>query len=202
MGQKRGLKDLGTLGGNYGEAFGINDTGDTVGWANTAGDATNHAVLWQNGRTTPTDLGVIAGYADSIAFAINSQGQIVGCSGCFQNGPAVLWENGDMVDLNTLVPPHPGVQLIGGDAYINDRGEIVTSGILSNGDNHAFLLTPCDEKHGDGEGCEEGGENAVPQTSPAVRSASSHTLPPSLLRGMSRHSFPSRAFVPSNLPAQ
>jgi len=158
--KKGGLKGLITLGGNNGEAFGINDTGDAVGWANTAGDATIHAVLWRNGKTTPTDLGIIAGYGDSIAYAINSQGQIVGCSGCFQNGPAFLWEDGDMVDLNALVPPHAGIQLTAGDAYINDREEIVTSGVLSNGDTHAFLLTPCDENHGDSE-CDDEGESTA-----------------------------------------
>ena len=51
------------------------------------------------------------------------------------------------MDLNTLVPPHPGIQLNGLDNYINNRGEILTDGTLTNGDNHAFLLIPCDEKH-------------------------------------------------------
>jgi probable HAF family extracellular repeat protein len=84
----------------------------------------------------------------SAANAINSKGQIVGCltnnaNGCTPSVTAAfLWENGDMVDLNTLVPPHTGVQLTGGDDYINEQGEILTSGTLSDGDNHAFLLIP------------------------------------------------------------
>jgi len=75
-----------------------------------------------------------------------------------------------MVDLNILVPPHPGVQLTGGDIYINDQGEILTSGTLSNGDNHAFLLTPCDDNHPDGGECEERaqGAAATAQSSSAV----------------------------------
>jgi probable HAF family extracellular repeat protein len=160
-----GLKDLGLLGGVYGATYGINDAGDAVGWADLEGDVLNHAVLWPNGKTTPTDLGVVTGYAQSIAGAINSKGQIVGCvtngPGCGgSNTAAFLWENADMVDLNTLVAPDSGVQLDGGDIYINDQGEILTSGTLSNGDRHAFLLTPCDDNHCDGGDCEERTEGA------------------------------------------
>jgi probable HAF family extracellular repeat protein len=123
--KKGGLKDLGLLGGVYGAPYGINDAGDAVGWADLEGDVLNHAVLWPNGRTAPTDLGVLTGYAQSIAGAVNSKGQIVGCvtngPGCGgSNTAAFLWENAGMVDLNTLVAPHPGVQLDGGDIYIND----------------------------------------------------------------------------------
>jgi probable HAF family extracellular repeat protein len=165
--KKGGLQDLGLLGGVYGATWGINDAGDAVGWADLAGDVINHAVLWPNGTTTPIDLGVTGGFTMSVAVAINSRGQIIGCvtsdpnSACFPNGDAFLWENGDMVDLNSLVPPHPGIQLTGGDVYINDQGEIVIPGILSDGDVHAFLLTPCDDNHRDGGNCEERAEGAT-----------------------------------------
>jgi probable HAF family extracellular repeat protein len=158
--KKRGLKDLGTLGGKYGVARGINDAEDIIGWATLAGDQINHAVLWNSDHTT--DLGVVPGDECSAASSINSRGQVVGASGnCNVDLHAFLWENGDIVDLNTLVPPHPGVQLDGGDDYINDQGEIVTSGTLSNGDRHAFLLTPCDENLGDDGDCEEHAEGAT-----------------------------------------
>jgi probable HAF family extracellular repeat protein len=171
--KKGRLQDLATLGGNYGQANSINDAGDAVGWAYTAGDVIFHTVIWPNGKATPTDLGVITGYAFSFADAINSKGQITGGltntdGSCPPNDSAAfLWENGDMVDLNTLVPPHPGVQLTGCDAYINDRGDILTLGNLSDGDTHAFLLTPCDDNHGDSGNCEErtGGATATAQSS-------------------------------------
>ena len=70
-----------------------------------------------------------------------------------------------MVDLTTLVPPHPGVHLDGGDTWLNDRGEILVTGTLSNGDVHAFLLTPCDDHHRDGGGCGERAEGAVQSSS-------------------------------------
>jgi hypothetical protein len=56
----------------------------------------------------------------------------------------------------------------GGDVYINDQGEIVIPGILSDGDVHAFLLTPCDDNHHDGGECEEReGAAATAQSSSA-----------------------------------
>jgi probable HAF family extracellular repeat protein len=166
--KKLGLKDLGTLGGNYGAANGINDAGDAAGWANEAGDVIFHAVLWPSGKTTPTDLGVTAGFATSVAAAINSKGQIIGCltsdpsGNCFPyDSDSFLWENGDMVDVNTLVPPHPGVLLSGSEGYINDKGQILLLGLLDNGDNHAFLLTPCEDNHRDGGECEDNAEGAT-----------------------------------------
>jgi len=72
-----------------------------------------------------------------------------------------------MVDLSPLVPPHPGVHLDGGDTWLNDRGEILVTGTLSNGDVHAFLLTPCDDNHRNGGDCEEHAQGA-----PAAQSSS------------------------------
>jgi probable HAF family extracellular repeat protein len=146
--KKHKLQDLATLGGSYSGTSGISEAGDAVGWANLAGDRAFHAVTWRSGKRKPTDLGVLTGYPSSFAYAVNSKGQITGgltntAGACPpSHSAAFLWENGDMVDLNTLVPPHPGIQLTGCEAYINDRGEIVTLGILSDGDTHAFLLIP------------------------------------------------------------
>jgi probable HAF family extracellular repeat protein len=179
--KKRGLQDLATLGGIYSGTYGINDAGDAVGFADLAGDVTNDAVIWPNGTTTPIDLGLTAGFTMSVAVGINSKGQILGCltsdpsSICYPyNSDSFLWENGDMVDVNTLVPPHPGVRLSGSEGYINDEGEIVLLGLFDNGDSHAFLLTPCDDNHGDNknEDCEEQAagtaattvNNAIPAT--------------------------------------
>jgi len=95
-----------------------------------------------------TDLGVFAGDPCSVAYVINSAGQIVGtsddCSG--NNAHAILWENGSMADLNALIPVGSDVQLTVG-LGINEQGQIAAQGLLPNGDIHAFLLTPCDEKH-------------------------------------------------------
>jgi uncharacterized membrane protein len=175
--KKGGLQELGTLGGNYGAPYGINDAGDAVGWATIPGDVIFHTVIWPNGKTTPIDLGVAASFTTSLAAAINSNGQIIGCltsdpsGNCFPyNSDSFLWEDGDMVDVNTLVPSHPGVLLSGSEGYINDQGEIVLLGLLDNGDIHAFLLTPCDDNHHNGGHCGERvqGAAATAQSSSAL----------------------------------
>jgi len=181
--RKGGLKDLGLLGGVYGATYGINDAGDAVGWADLAGDVIFHAVVWPNGTTTPTDLGVTGGFTTSIAAAINSKGQIIGCltsdpsGNCFPNdSDSFLWEDGDMVDVNTLVPPHPGILLSGSEGYINDQGEILLLGLLADGDVHAFLLTPCDENHVDAGDCEEHEDATAAQSSSALISRNPTTM--------------------------
>jgi hypothetical protein len=55
----------------------------------------------------------------------------------------LLWDNGVMYDLNTLIAPNSGF-LIGDVNFINDNGEIAVTGILPNGDQHALLLIPAD----------------------------------------------------------
>lgn len=103
-----------------------------------------------------TNLGAPDGDACSGAAAINSKDQIVGagddCNGNLQK--AFLSEDGGpAVDLNTLIPPNLGLQMINA-VYINDSGEIAAHGTLSNGDIRAFVLIPCDENHPGIEGCD------------------------------------------------
>jgi hypothetical protein len=95
------------------------------------------------------DLGTVAGQPLSTAEGINSHTQIVGDS----LGNGWLWENGSIVDLNTLVPSNSTVHVAGAVA-INDRGEIVAEGFPSNGDDHVVVLIPCDDDHPDVDGCD------------------------------------------------
>jgi probable HAF family extracellular repeat protein len=154
------LTDLGTLGGNNSEANWINDSGLVVGRADVPGSLTHHGFLWKHG--VMTDLGVIGRDACSTAYAVNSSGTIVGDAGiCFVGGRAWLSENGGpMVDLNDLALPGSGLHLA--DArLINDRGEIVCTGVLPDGDKHAVLLTPVD-----GDDSANRGAAATPSLSP------------------------------------
>jgi probable HAF family extracellular repeat protein len=185
--------DIGTFGGNLGEADWVNDAGDVVGQATLPGhqDQIVHGFLWKKGVLT--DLGTVDGDACSGGLSINSGGQIVGvsfaCDGSVVH--AFLWEDGEIFDLNTLVAPGAGLQLQAAND-INNRGEITGNGSLSNGDTHAFLLIPCDDKHGDSEGCADNGERtlAAPQTSAAARDASNRNVPPPLMRrGYRYHMF-------------
>ncbi len=66
------LRDLGTLGGSFGIAEGINDSGEVVGWATNENDQASLAFLWKDG--VMTNLGTLNGDDCSIAFHINSRG--------------------------------------------------------------------------------------------------------------------------------
>jgi probable HAF family extracellular repeat protein len=144
------IQDLGgTIGGNQAGAEGINETGQIVGFATLAGELLSHATLWR-GVGEMTDLGVLDGDLCSFASSINSKAQTVGASqaGTQENGctfdnttSAVLWENGSIFDLNTLIPPGASLHLQWAED-INDRGEIAGTG-SENGNLHAFLLIPC-----------------------------------------------------------
>jgi len=152
--KSEGMQDLGTLGGTFGHANYINDAGEVVGTATPTGDPFGRAFLWRN--SVMINLGTIGTDPDSEAYAVNLQGQVVGITGVFGvlDHRAFLWENGGpMVDLNTLIPPTPDLQLTHA-LYINDRGEIAVEGNFTNGDFHAFLLIPCDENHAGVEDCD------------------------------------------------
>jgi probable HAF family extracellular repeat protein len=178
------LIDVGTLGGDNGNAESLNDARDVVGEADLpgpSGSQLHHAFLWRRG--VMTDLGTQDGDPCSLALSINSRGQVVGGStdcNTLLNGHAFLWEHGGpMVDLNSFVPASSNVTLTVA-TLINDRGEIAAQGVLPNGDTHAILLIPCDEAQRDSNGCEEEGANAgvlrqAPQS--RRRSAAARRLP-------------------------
>jgi probable HAF family extracellular repeat protein len=155
------MKDLGALGGNYGYAAWLNDAGTVVGAATNQGDQALLAFVWEKGNMA--NLGALPGNACSAADAVNSAGQIVGGSGFFDapfqpacTDPvehAVLWEDGQILDLNNFVPPGTDLKLTEA-FFINDRGDISGFGTLSNGNQHAFVLVPCEEKHEGAEDCD------------------------------------------------
>jgi probable HAF family extracellular repeat protein len=135
--QRYTIRDLGTLGGTFGQPLGINAAGQVVGWADTASE--RHAFLDSDGRLQ--DLGTLGG-ATSRAHAINSAGQIVGAAtpAGTKATHAFLWENGVMKDLNALIPAGSGWLL--DEAYnINAAGQIIGTGFFQ-GAERPFLLTP------------------------------------------------------------
>jgi len=129
--------DLGTLGGTSGQVFALCDN-VAVGMSRTSGGIA-HATRWNLGPSgnviSRVDLGALqAGYT-SVARAINAAGDAVGTS----DYVAVLWQNGAIVDLNTLVD-EPSWQL--NTAWdIDDQGRIVGTGALL-GVPRAFMLLP------------------------------------------------------------
>jgi probable HAF family extracellular repeat protein len=127
------LTDLGTLGGTFSQAFGVNDKGWVVGFATTEGDISAHAFLWRRG--VMTDLGTLGGSDPlpfSVAGSINNRGEIVGLSqtsiadplgenfcGNFLVCLPVVWRRGEITTLPTL-GGNNGVA-----NGINNRGQII-----------------------------------------------------------------------------
>ncbi len=134
--QNGSMQDLGTLGGDLSEAWAINENGQAVGLARLAGGTTFHAFLWDGGMQ---DLGALT-FTNSIAYDINDKGQVVGVLQTGQTSHAFVWANGQMQDLNTMIPANSGWVLQEARA-INNKGKIVGFGAI-NGQTRAFLLTP------------------------------------------------------------
>ncbi len=139
--------ELGTFGGRSSTAHAINERGQIVGTADTGmvreapyqNVAISHAFMWENGRLA--DIGTLGG-KDSVAHAINDHGWIVGISEIDMTSiiggeqSQFLYMNGEMLDLNRLIPRDSGWQLFNAVA-INNRGQILATGNLG-----VCLLTP------------------------------------------------------------
>ena len=116
-----GLTELGTLGGWNSYAFGINGAGRIIGHSSIA-TGYLHAFLYSSGRME--DLGTLGGN-QSYAYGINGGGGVVGHSllAGSQTTHACLYRNGRMTDLNALIDPAGGWELL--EAYgINESGQI------------------------------------------------------------------------------
>lgn len=143
------MMDIGTLGGDNSDAFGYNDAGQIVGWAqDQPGGKFYHAFLWQSGSMT--NLGEIGGFDTSQAEAVNNAGQVVGIgkvqiapqdsSATFEEHAFIYSALTGVVLLESVIPVSSGwTELSPRD--INDSGEIVGDGTI-NGARHAFLMTP------------------------------------------------------------
>jgi probable HAF family extracellular repeat protein len=131
------LTNLGTLGGRTGGAQAINAQGDVVGSAETAGGQW-HAFLYSKGIMR--DLGTLPGSTTSVAVSINNLGQIVGNSNTPYLPVPYLLSNGLMTNLNDLIDPKSGWNLIQANK-INNRGQILALGQGSQGLEN-LLLTP------------------------------------------------------------
>jgi len=135
------LVDLGTFGGPASSFADLNNRGTAVGWENAP--TTDPLCLFApNCFTTDafqarhgvvTDLGVLPGGDSSVACCVSASGLIAGISETGEFDPvygakiihAVLWRNGEMVDLGLLLGG--GLGSVSGD--VNDRGQVVGSAL-------------------------------------------------------------------------
>jgi len=145
--QTYGIVDLGTLGGDLSEAYGINNAGQVVGWS-TRADGAGHGFLYSGGAMT--DLGTLIGGSASYATGINDMGQVVGYGGINAYGPqfreftqGFIWTNGSMQPLGALYCPCSFNERYGTSAAygINSAGQAVGDSRTVRGEvfRHAFL---------------------------------------------------------------
>ena len=130
------LTDLGTFGGQYSEAFGINELGEVVGIASTSTFMTDHAFLYSHG--VMHDIGTLPGDSYAQAFDINNLSQVVGRSS--GSGLGFLYEDGAMVALDALIDPTSGWTVVDAHA-INDAQQIAGTACMA-GVCYAVRLDP------------------------------------------------------------
>lgn len=136
------LKPLPTFPGATNSAAGGNNlAGVIVGSSNSGTNSNGIAVAWDTKLKIHT-LGTLPGDASSFASYINDLDEAVGASANSSGtSRAVIWtKSGGIKDLNKLIPPNSGWNLIFA-IQINNAGQITGYGTI-NGENHAFLLTP------------------------------------------------------------
>lgn len=126
--------DLGTLGGTFSDAIGLNANTEIVGGSTLAGDMVFHGFVWRGGALT--DIGTLGG-PNSVAFAINGADQVVGISEttstsgnpilCFsttQGCRPFVWQNGAFTELPTLGGNNGGAVAINSHGLVGGAAEI------------------------------------------------------------------------------
>ena len=135
----RRVRDLGTLGGDFGRVTGLNDQGQVTGISrNAAGDI--RSFFWSE-RRGMIDIGVLPGATATWEPAINNRGEITGYStGEPRPYPhAFRWTfSSGMEDLGGLTS---GADAISYGRALNDDGMIVGFSLTPANDYHAFAWT-------------------------------------------------------------
>jgi probable HAF family extracellular repeat protein len=131
--QSAGMKDLGSLGGNFSEANGINSAGDVVGFS-TVADGTRHAFLW-----TPSGgmRQLVPGETtETFAWAINDSDEVAGSFVHPQDHlyHGFVWsQSTGLRDLGTLATGWSEA------LAINDSGDLVGFARDADGTGHAVI---------------------------------------------------------------
>jgi len=136
--RRRGMIDLGTLGGRYSYTGAISDSGTVVGWSGLATGNLEHAFVW-----TEADglLDLSPHNSESThATAINRHGVVTGVRYVATADPRVsvsqacVWTSiGRTLDIGTLGGPFSWPFGIGND------GRVVGMSQIANGSTHAFV---------------------------------------------------------------
>ena len=140
------MLDLGTLGGNYAWATGINNTGQVVGVSELNASLWNDHAFLKNPGEAMVDLGTLGG-DESRAYGINDAGQVVGYAqdGLGNVRPFLKSPGQDMEDLGST-----GENPYGVAQGINSAGQVVgqshklewTGAAYIRVNERAFLKSP------------------------------------------------------------
>jgi len=115
------MTDLGALGGQLSVAYGINDSGQLVGYvAMVNGSGPTYAFLYSDGIMTLISTLAESSFS-SEATAINNSGQIVG--GSVNNTVAFLYTPG--TGITNIATPVPGYSVANVATAINNSGQVV-----------------------------------------------------------------------------
>jgi probable HAF family extracellular repeat protein len=126
--KRRGMQDLGTLGGAYANSFSptgeegallVNNLGQVIGLSTLSGDQIFHPFLWDRGKLT--DLGTLGG-DNGTAIWLTDTGEVLGQADITgsQAYHAFRWKNGVMNDLGTI-----GADPCSRALMANSKGQIV-----------------------------------------------------------------------------
>jgi probable HAF family extracellular repeat protein len=139
--------NMGNLGGlAWNTPSGMNSKGEVVGFGNPSGDRNagfNPMAFFWSQSTGMQNLGTLAQDSNSIAYAINESGLIVGQSFGGPNGShAFIYQGGTMTDLNSLMIGHNSWTLVYAND-VNDSGVIVGGALnRKTGETPAFAAVP------------------------------------------------------------
>ena len=125
----------------------INGAGKMVGLARNADFSAERAVFWASSSSPAVILSTVGEFTNAVAAAISDNGQIVGIgyNEDFSKSRPFLWRNATSqgIDLTTFFPAGSNWDLDTLFATaVNNRGEIVGSGLFTDGTVHNFVLIP------------------------------------------------------------
>jgi len=125
----------------------INGAGNMVGYARNADFSAERAVFWASSSSPAVILSTVGEFTNAVAAGISDNGQIVGIgyNEDFSRQRPFLWLSATSqgIDLTTFFPAGSNWDLDSMFAVtVNNRGEIVGSGLFNDGTVHNFVLIP------------------------------------------------------------
>jgi uncharacterized membrane protein len=125
----------------------INGAGNIVGHAYNADFSADRAVFWASSLSPAVVLSTVGEFTNAFAAGISDNGQIVGTgyNEDFSKQRPFIWPNStsQAIDLSTFFPSGSNWDL---DSLftvtVNNRGEIIGSGLFNDGTVHNFVMIP------------------------------------------------------------